>query len=106
MGWRTHDFVLQALILADSVAVAFAFVDFTIEVLDSLVVQQNVGMDSTGNHIAVIHLTAKSGSVFGENNTGGNYQRELDPTLFIGGDKALTIREHNNKDDSSEGPFE
>lgn len=59
MFWRmridilelTHDTVFQTLVVTNSTGIPFAFVLLTVEVLDSLVVQQAVGVDSTSNLI-------------------------------------------------------
>ena len=45
----TDDFILEELILSNSVAVTSAFMFFAVEILDRFVVNETVGMDSTCN---------------------------------------------------------
>ena len=71
-GSRTDYLILQNLIIFDSVGIAFRFVDFTAEVLDSFVVEQTVGVDSANHNIAVIHLAPKLGAPSREDDARGD----------------------------------
>lgn len=45
----THDTVLQALVVTDGTGITFTFMLLAVEVLDSLIVQQAVGMNSASD---------------------------------------------------------
>lgn len=45
----THDTILQALVVTDGTGITFTFMLLAVEVLDSLIVQQAIGMDSASD---------------------------------------------------------
>ena len=68
----THDPVLKALVLQDGLAVALSFVLLAVEVLDGLVVEQAIGVDTPNRDVAFVHLPAKLSAPSGKDNARGN----------------------------------
>jgi hypothetical protein len=47
----TNNFILQLLVLGNSLSIPFAFVSLTTEVLDGFIVKQTIGVDATSDLI-------------------------------------------------------
>ncbi len=68
----THNLVLEPLVLADGLTVALALMLLSVEVFDSLVVEETISVNPPSDHVAVVHLPPKLRPPSGEHNASGN----------------------------------
>lgn len=65
---RNDNLVLQGLVLLDGGSVTFALVLFSTEVLDGLVVEETISMNTTSGDVTLVHLPTNLCTPAGENN--------------------------------------
>jgi hypothetical protein len=71
--WPTDNTVFKSLVAGKGGTVSLSLVLLTIEVLHGFVVQEAVGMYSSGDDILVVHLSAKLCSPAGQDDGGDDW---------------------------------
>ena len=105
----THDPVLETLVLTNSFAVAFALMLLAIEILDSLVVEQAIGMNPANSNIFIVHCPPQLRAPPCEHDTSSDccgrdhVSKSGYTNTWICG---LTVSGHHKEDHDCEGPFE
>jgi len=69
--------VFKSLVFSNRGAVSFAFVLLSVEVLHGLIVQETVGVDSSGDDVPIVHLSTELSPPTGQDNSGDNWGMNL-----------------------------